>query len=194
MNLTTWWQELASLEKILWTIALVFSALFLVQTVWSLVGGDTDSAIGDAESYIGEDDGIGNQYFTIKNAIAFFTVFGWASIAALQNGLASWLAILLGVIGGTAMVAMMVLLLRSAAKLKHSGTLNIQNALQKTGETYLPIPAQKGGIGKVQILVQGSLRELDAITNDDNIIPTGKLVKVVDILNDQILVVTAVQL
>ena len=85
----------------------------------------------------------------------------------------------------------MAFLFRSMSRLKHSGTLQISNALNKIGETYLFIPAKRNGYGKVHIKVQGSLKELQAITDDETDIPTGKLVKVVEILNNNILIVSS---
>ena len=76
LGISSWWQGLEVFEKILWAIAIIFSILFLVQLLWSAIGGDVDdpSAIGSTDEYIGDDVGIGHQFFTIKNLIAFFTM------------------------------------------------------------------------------------------------------------------------
>jgi hypothetical protein len=68
--------------------------------------------------------------------------------------------------------------------------MNIANAINLTGTTYLFIPANRGGMGKVHIKVQGSLRELQAVTDDDTDIATGSLIRVKNIINDNILLVT----
>ncbi|HYC29593.1 MAG TPA: hypothetical protein VEB42_12260, partial [Chitinophagaceae bacterium] len=85
LDISSWWQSLASFEKILWAIAIVFSLLFLVQAIISAGSGDEGSASGDADNAIGHDDGIDYQFFTIKNFIAFFTMFGWVGIAAYKG-------------------------------------------------------------------------------------------------------------
>jgi len=193
LDISSWWQGLAGFEKILWAIAIIFSALFLLQTLYSVFVGDTDdsSAVGSADSYIGDDTGIGHQFFTVKNLIAFFTMFGWVGIAAYNSGLNKAVVILIALAAGFAMVLIMVFLLRNVNKLRHSGTMQIKNALNQVCETYLFIPAKRNGIGKVHIRIQGSLHELDAITDDESQIPTGKIVKVTGIVNEQILLVTA---
>lgn len=193
LGITSWWQGLEAFEKILWAIAIIFSVLFIVQLLWSALGGDVDdpSAIGSADEYIGDDVGIGHQFFTIKNLIAFFTMFGWVGIAAHTGGLNKIVATILAIAAGLAMVFIMVFLLRSVNKLRHSGTMEIKNALNKVCETYLFIPAKRNGLGKVHIQIQGSLHELEAMTDDEAQIPTGKIVKVTGIVNDQILLVTA---
>ena len=85
----------------------------------------------------------------------------------------------------------MMLLFRGMSKLKESGTLELENAIGLTAETYLFIPPKRAGYGKVHIRVQGSLQELPAVTDDQEQIATGKLVKVLDIVSDSILLVTA---
>lgn len=193
LDITGWWNALDSFEKIIWAIALIFSLLFLVQTIMSFVGGDssdTDS-IGDSDEAIGDDDGVGTQYFTIKNLIAFFTMFGWAGVAAYSSGYGKGISILIALLAGLAMVALMILLLRNVGRLKESGTMEISNAVGKLGETYLPIPGKNDGTGKVRITIQNSLHEIKAITEDEVTIPTGKMVRVLRILNNEILVVTA---
>jgi len=193
LGISSWWQGLAGFEKILWAFAIIFSVLFLFQTLYSLFVGDTDdsSAVGSADSYIGDDTGIGHQFFTVKNLIAFFTMFGWVGLAAYNSGLNKWITVAIAFIAGFTMVLIMVFLLRNVNKLRHSGTMQIKNALNQVCETYLFIPASRNGIGKVHIRIQGSLHELDAITDDETQIPTGKIVKVTGIVNEQILLVTA---
>jgi hypothetical protein len=43
----------------------------------------------------------------------------------------------------------------------------------------------------VQVTVQKSLRTLEAVTDDEKDIPTGALVRVIAILNENLLLVTA---
>lgn len=190
LSISTWWQQLATFDRIFWVIALFFSFLFLVQTLLSFAAGDGDTATGDADHYIGDDDGIGYQFFTIRNMIAFFTVFGWMGIAGISGGLNKGLTIALALGAGSIMVVIMAVLFRSMSKLKQSGTLIIENAINQVGETYLHIPARRAGMGKVHVKVQGSLKELQAVTDDAEPIVTGRLVKVLSILNNNILIVT----
>ena len=191
LDISSWWQSTPSFEKIFWVIAVLFSLMFLIQAILSFAGGDGDAATGEADVSIDHDAGMGYQFFTIKNLIAFFTVFGWTGIACIQGDMSKAFTIGAALVAGTLMMVMMAVLFRSMSRLKHSGTLQIANALDKIGETYLFIPAQRNGYGKVHIKVQGSLQELQAITDDEKDIPTGKLVKVVEILNNSIIIVSA---
>lgn len=184
-DINAWWQTLDTLNKALWAIALFFSLLFVIQTVLTFVGGDVD-----AEEPDGFDGEMGSEFFTIKNFIAFFTLFAWAALAAIGNGLSAGAGLTIGVVAGILMVVLMMFLMRKAAQMKHSGTLNINNAVGLTGQAYLPIPATRGGNGKVHLRVQGSLKELDAITDDPTTIATGSMVRVKEIINGRLLLVT----
>jgi hypothetical protein len=192
LDITSWWQALILFEKILWVIALLFSALFILQSVVSLAGaGGDDYDGGHADTGIGEDDGTGYQFFTIKNMIAFFTMFGWTGIAAYSSGLNKGITIVVALAAGAAMVFIMALLFKNVSKLKYSGTLQLKNAINKTGNVYLFIPGARKGTGKVHIQVQGALKELDAMTDDSVDIATGRLIKVIGIIDERLLLVTA---
>ena len=191
LDISSWWQALNSMEKIFWGISLLFSALFLIQLVLSFIAGDGDSSLGDADEYISGDEGTGHQFFTIKNLIAFFTIFGWTGIACLKGGMSKGIAISIAVLAGSLVVIIMAFLFKSMSKLKQSGTLQIKNAVGLIAETYLFIPPKRGGFGKVHVKVQGSLHELQAITDDEEQIATGKLVKITAVINDAVLLVTS---
>src|SRR3546814_2335711 len=87
LSIATWWQTLGGIEKFFWVIALLFSFLFIVQTILAFVGGggDDDGAFGDSDEYIDGDGGIDFQFFTIKNFITFFTVFGWVGLGRSEE-------------------------------------------------------------------------------------------------------------
>lgn len=190
LSIATWWHGLEGVEKFFWAVALLFSFMFVVQTIISFIGGDDDGAFGDSDEYVEGDGGIDYQFFTIKNFITFFTVFGWVGLACLQGGLPIALVILWSTLAGVALVLVMFFLFSRMARLRSSGTLLIQNALHKQAETYLRIPSSRTGYGKVHIRIQGSLRELRALTDDEEDIPTGKPVTVIGIVNESILLVT----
>lgn len=191
LSITTWWQALEGIDKFFWVIALLFSFMFIIQTIIAFVGGGgDDGAFGDTDEYIDGDGGIDFQFFTIKNFITFFTVFGWVGLGCLKSNLPLGQVILWSVLSGIAIVLIMFYLFSQMAKLRSSGTLQIRNAMHKQAETYLRIPAVRNGYGKVHIRVQGSFRELRALTDDENDIPTGKPVTVVGIVNESVLLVT----
>jgi hypothetical protein len=74
-------------------------------------------------------------------------------------------------------------------KMAVSGTMNIKYAVGKIGEVYMPIPKEKSGSGKIQVIIQGALREVEAVSNSEFILETGSSVKVVGLLNESVLIV-----
>ena len=125
---------------------------------------------------------------SVRSIIAFFTFFGWTGVVALSGGAGSMLAVLMASAAGFMAMMVVAYIFYLFIKLQSSGTLNLDNALGNTGEVYLIIPGNKSGIGKVQMKVQGSLRELDAITTGQAI-PTGAPIQVVDVLENGTLIV-----
>lgn len=191
LDINTWWQTLPLFEQIFWVIALLFSLLFLIQTIISFTAGDADTAVGDADAYVDHDDGIGYQFFTIKNLIAFFTMFGWTGLACIRGGLGAAATISLAVAAGVVVVVIMIVLLRAMGRLKESGTMDIMNAVNKTATVYLFVPAVRRGTGKVHVQVQGAVRELPAVTDETKDIPTGSLVTITGVINESTLLVSS---
>ncbi len=179
---------MTALEQTYWVIALIGSAIFLVIFILTFIGGDADME-ADATEFEADDGGVGFQFFTFKNVIAFFTIFGWTGIVCLNNEMSTLATIITSSIAGLAMMVLTTLLFFWMAKMAQSGTLKINNAIGVIGEVYLPIGAQRSKIGKVQINVQGSLRELDAITDEEQDLKTNSMVKVVEIVSSEILLV-----
>ncbi len=186
-----WWEPLNNAEKVFWAIALIFSVLFLIQFVLSIIGldfdGETDLDIGgDAE--IGLDLDPGFSVLSVRGIIAFFTFFGWTGVVVLNGGGASWLAITLAFAAGTIAMLLVAYMMYLFHQMSESGTVNLKKAILKNGEVYIPIPANKNGQGKIHLKIKGAIQELDAVTDGDAI-PTGTKIKVVEVLNNDILLV-----
>ncbi len=184
------WSEVGMFEQVFWIVTIPATVIFLILLVLTIFGGDTDTDVDtDIDSDFGDGDSIPFQFLSLKNIVAFFAVFGWSGIGFINAGLASWLVILLATICGLVMMTLMGTLFYFMSKLAESGTLKMNNAIGKLGEVYLVIPANRGGMGTVQLNVQGSLRTLDAITDDEKTIPTSSIIKVLDVIDDHILLV-----
>jgi hypothetical protein len=186
------WSQIGIFEQVFWVITIPATVFFLILLALTIFGGETDAGMDvntDVDGGIADGDSIPFQFLSLKNIVAFFTVFGWSGIGFTSAGLASWLVILLSFICGFLMMVLMASLFYFMSKLAESGTLKMKNAIGKLGEVYLVIPANRGGMGKVQLNVQGSLRTLDAITDDFEKISTSSIIQVLDVIDDQILLV-----
>jgi len=188
-DFSSWWEGLSLILKIYWGLAIPFTLFFILQLILTFVSGDVTDDTPDAE--VEADHGVAFQFFTLKNMVAFFTIFSWTGIACIDSGLSGTISLLISFFAGLAMMALMATLMYFIMKTNVSGTLKMKNAVGKVGEVYLRLGAKRGNIGKVQIKVQGSMRTLDALTDDEEDIPTGKVITVSNIINDHLLLVTA---
>lgn len=180
---------MSSLQQTYWIIALAGSAVFIVIFLLTFMGGGDSDMEADASDFEADDGGVGFQFFTLKNFVAFFTIFGWSGVTCIQGNLSTTATLIISTIAGLIMMVLTSLLFYWMHKLAASGTLKIKNAVGKIGEVYLPIGAERSKMGKVQINVQGTLRELEAITDELEDLKTGTMVKVTEIVSAELLLV-----
>ena len=192
LSISSWWAALTIFEQVYWAVAIPSSLIFLTMLILTFVGSDLDDHqdfdISHDTDHGGDHEG-GFHVFTIKNIVAFFAVFAWTGIVSIDAGMGMMITLFISLFAGTAMMLLLATIFYLMTKLTESGTLDMRNAISGTGDVYLSIPAAKSGLGKVQIQVQGALRTLDAMTDESEIIITGSLVEVVDVVNENILVV-----
>jgi hypothetical protein len=175
--------SLPMLLQVFWTCAVVASCVFLVQTVLTLIGIDADGTDADFDPSSTLDLGGGINLFTIKNLMGFLTGFGWTGVCFWDSVPSRALLILLALAGGSLIVTIFVFIYKQARKLEHNGAFRIESTLDKTADVYLRIP--EGGRGKIQISINGSVQELDAISDSNSEIPTGAKVRVTDIIDHE---------
>jgi hypothetical protein len=168
--------------KIMWGMAIPFSVLFIIQTVMTFVGmGDSSDVAGDAGA--DADMQMPFHFFTFRNLVNFFLGFAWTGISLYDAiGNKVWLT-LLGVFVGVLLVTIVMTLLYALSKATQSGNIDIKDAVGRTATVYYTIPAAGKGAGKVQMSVQQAVREYDAISELDEPVPTGRMVRVKSVIN-----------
>ena len=190
LDIMTWWDSTEWFEKFYWIIALPSTLTFLFIMVTTFMGGDVDGDIPDTDVEIDTDGGIGFQFMTFKNLIGFFTIFAWAGLACIKNDVGMFSTILISVISGLAMMFIMAGIYYLLSTMVDDGTLKVKNAIGRLGEVYMNVPPNGEGIGKIHITIQGSMREMSAITNETEMIKMGTVVKVLEVIDGHILLVT----
>ncbi|WP_417612177.1 hypothetical protein [Owenweeksia hongkongensis] len=188
-DLSSWWFALDTLEKIYWGLAIPSSLMFLFQLITTFIGGAFDTDYTDPDLEIENDGGVGFQFFTFKNMVAFFVLFSWTGIASLDSGYSMLTTIIISVVSGLAMMTIMAFMFYQISKLHQSGTLKIERAVGKIGEAYLRIPGGRGGFGKIQLTLQGSVHEFDALTDQETDIPTGTIIQITEVIDQSIMLV-----
>lgn len=192
LDIGTWWSGLITTEKIYWSIAIVASILFVIQLVATFLGADADVDIEmdlSTDMDVEMDHGMGFQFFTLKNLLGFFTLFGWTGLGCLDMGLGLLPTLAISSGSGLVMMTIMATIFYFMSNLTDSGTINVKNAIGQTGTVYLIIPAKRGAVGKVNLEIQGRNMEMNAITDDEAEIPTGAVVVVSEVVNNSLLLV-----
>ncbi|MGB3606651.1 hypothetical protein [Psychroserpens sp.] len=184
-----WFSALDGFTQFFWIIALVGSLAFLFVIVTTFAGVDGGDDLDGMDSDVDGDAGIGFQFITFKNLVGFFTIFGWTGVACLNAGLSKPISVMVSFIAGLFMMAIMAFMFFSMRKLADSGTLVYKNAIGAIGEIYIPVGANRSRMGKVNVNVQGSLRELDALSDSLFELQSGTLIEVIDVTSNGILIV-----
>lgn len=169
--------------KTFWYIALPVSLIFLIQAIitFSGISSDIDT---DSEVHL-DGDGL-FEYFTVRNAINFLLGFSWGGICFYPHISNKLLLVFFAVLSGLVFFIAFFHIIQQIKKLEENNSFNPLNTIGKEGEVYLKIPAN--GKGKVQVSHNGSVHELEAIS-DSLLMETGTKVTIVDVLENNILLV-----
>ena len=193
--IATWWADLSPVMKLLWGVTLTATLIFIIQTVMTFLGADADSTDFDMDvdtSMDGSDlsniDSGANLY-TFRNFVNFFLGFGWTAIILQPSVKSTAVLVIISVLVGVALVALVMYMFKWLYSMQQSGNINVyKSAVGCQGKCYLRIPGERAGEGKVQITIQGAVREYNAVTDGDAI-KTGTPVKVVEVINANTLLV-----
>ncbi|GAB6108436.1 NfeD family protein [Fusibacter bizertensis] len=178
------------MEKFYLYVAVPASLILIVQSLMTLLGlsGEIDvdyDGDGDVDM-IGE---TGLTLFSIRNIVAFFTFFGWSGLWLLNRGTSYLMTAFISFLIGFVFMLISMGLFFLVSKMQRNGTMNLQNAVGKTGEVYIPIPSHRQSYGKVMIVIQGTLSEIEAITDEDESLKTGTQIVVVEVVDQSRLLV-----
>lgn len=171
-----WWDGLALSAKIFAAVAIPATVIMFVQAVLLLIGIGVDTDIdGDGVPDAGGgDDGLG--LISVRGIVAFFSIGGWSGFAADAGGLPVPVSTLIALTAGTLSLLGVAILFKSIYKLQGSGNLSLENAVGKTGKVYLTVPPKGKGHGKINVIIQDRLAEVDAVNDGDEEIHTGESV------------------
>jgi hypothetical protein len=162
------------------TCALLGGGLLVVQLILGALGIGDHGAHDGHYGHGAPHEGLHLFSFRALSAgLAFLGVGGMAGLATPFGLLA---AIPLAVLfGGGAMIAVATAT-RAMLKLEDDGTVHIEGAIGLSGDVYLSIPPARRGFGKVHVVLQNRLVELQAVTTHADALPTGARVLVIDVV------------
>ena len=145
------------------------------------VTADFDSDFSDTDAPF--------QLFSLRNLINFLLGFSWSGIAFYNIIGSKTLLFILAFVIGIVFAGIFFVVIKQLMRLSEDDSFNVDETFGKTAEVYLTIPKSRSGNGKILISVKGSVRELEAMTDSPEPIPSHTTVKVVRIENKNVLIV-----
>lgn len=167
-----WYMNLDGTMQMFWACAIAASLVFAVQMVLTFIGMDaTDGADVDFDVSDGGTLDVGGpmSLFSFRSMINFLVGFGWAGVSLREVIPLTWLLIIVAFLVGCVFGYMYVFLRRMLNKLESNGAYRLEDCVGKEADVYLRIPAAGKGRGKVQVSVGGSVHEVDAVTDGDEL-------------------------
>lgn len=191
-----WYGQLDPHLRIYWSVALITTAVFVIQTALTFIGlGDSDADVDfSADSTPdGGLDGVDGamQIFTMRNVVNFLLGLSWGGVCLWEVIPNRVLLALASVAIGLCFVGFFIFLYKQMMRLQSSGNIRIESAVGQVCQVYLRIPTGRSGTGKVQISFSGSVQEVAAQT-DGEALASGTRVRVVSVIDAHTLLVTPI--
>lgn len=173
-----WWTTLTPASQFYWTVAIGATALQFLLLLGVMIGGAPDLDHGADMSDSPGDLASGVKLLSLRALVAFALGFGWAGVLTLREGWPLFQATLVALASGTVFMGLVFGAMRLLYSMRDDGTLDYNNAVGLTGKVYVTIPPTRGGIGQVEILLQGRLVMAQAITEADRALHQNEFIKV----------------
>jgi hypothetical protein len=114
---------------------------------------------------------------------------GWMGLACLREwGTSRFMAFLSSLGFGVGLMLLNASLMFAINKLNKEVHIDLREAIGHLAKVYLVIPARGEGTGQVEVTIADQLKVMRAVSEQGEI-PTGGLVKVMDVQDGEILVV-----
>lgn len=181
-------------EPLFFLSASISTLLFLGSFLVLLLGGDHGDAgagvdlgdgsaldgavhaqhVGDASAVDGSvdahhmDSAASFKIFTTQSILAFFMGFGWLGLACRTEWKLGYpFSLGIALVFATALMLFTAYLMSQVYRLNVVRKRNLYRSLGEDAKVYLTIP--ENGVGKVQAVVDGSLRMVDAVSKSGKI-------------------------
>lgn len=108
-----WFKTLNTAEQVLWPVAVIFTLIFFYQIIFTLIKRRPDRKRKFLFSH----------FFAFKNITAFFSMFGWMTIACIYQNIPFVTSLIIGIGSGLMLMAVMSILFFYTQKLKENKAL-----------------------------------------------------------------------
>lgn len=128
--------------------------------------------------------------YTFRNLVNFLLGMSWTAIILQEQIASKALVMVIAFAVGALIVFAVMMMFKWLAKMQQSGNIDVyKSAAGCSGKVYLTVPAERKGTGKVQININNSVREYDALTDSEDDLKTGTSIKVTEVLDTNTLLV-----
>ena len=153
-----WFMSMTLFEQILYGIAIISTGLFVLKGIFLIFGISSASDGLDVDD-VDCADATGISYFSVIGVLSFLAVGSWGAILAYSFSDSHLVSVIAGLFSGFVEMFATIQFIRFLHNMQESGNLKISLAIGKIGEVYLTIPPMELGEGKVNVVINGSLRE-----------------------------------
>lgn len=129
------------------------------------------------------------RIFTVRGIVSFLVMFGWVGVVMTEAGINLLITLLTATTCGLGIMVLVAYIFKTVMRLRSNGAVDNRNAVGRAGKVYLTIPASRKGEGKVNVMLQGSYVERNAVTDEVEAIATGTEIIVVGVSGQTTLVV-----
>ena len=172
-----WWNALTGDLQVFYLIGIVSGAFLMLQFLLMAIGVGLDFDF-DLE---GSDADVG--FLSLRSLTAFFFAFGWTGVLMKEGDNSTTLSVVVSTVVGLAVFFMVALIWRRFARMTESGSIDYRSAVGVNGTVYIPVGANRATPGKVEVMVQGRMRVIDAYTTAPTELPAKTRVKVTDVVD-----------
>ena len=185
--MSEWFGGLSIEQQVYYGLAIVATLMVSIQTLMMFIGGGDLVDAGDFDMDGAGDHPSGIQLLSSRTVFGFLLGFGWTGVMLSRDSQGPEYTAVAATVVGLLFASSIFYLMRFLNSLKHSGTLDYANAVGEVGTVYLPIPAGMDGTGRIQVIVQGRLKEIQALTRHSERLDNRARVRVVELLDDNTL-------
>ena len=172
-----WWDGLTGPLQVFYTIGFVATAVLALHLLLLVVGfgGDFDFGV--------DDTGLSGT-ISLRGLTAFFFVFGWVGVLMVDANVPFPASVGGAAVAGTLAMVGAGILWRKFSSLDSDGSLDYSTAVGSVGRVYLTVPDDRSPAGRIEVMVQGRLRQVAAVAEaGSGTVAPGERVEVIGTIN-----------
>ena len=177
-----------TLELIFLSCAILGGAFFIVMMILMFVGDVLGGVVDTAfDTDFTMDSDLSFEIFSLQGLAAAIMMFGFVGMYTIKSTETEVYAVIAGGLAAGISMYAVSKMMQGISRLQVDGTMQIKDAIGERGEVYSRIRPNEAG--KVQVVVDGTLRTLAAKGKNKNVlISTGTFIKVVDVIGSTLIV------